>query len=212
MRRAGAARRPAACSRCDLGRAAARRLARHPSPPHMLAHMGVVAIAAPLIAIGLAGTRWLARRAARRRRCRCSPRCSNSSPSGAGMRRPCAPLAEASPAATVVEQASFLAAGLLLWLASFAAPGERSTRRRRRRAAADLDPHDAARRAAGAQPAPALRPRRRHLLRPRRSAPARTSSSAASSCCWSARSSISPAASFSLARMLDGAPDAEVVR
>ncbi len=25
---------------------------------HMLAHMGVVAIAAPLIAIGLSGTRW----------------------------------------------------------------------------------------------------------------------------------------------------------
>ncbi len=83
---------------------------------HMLAHMGVIAVAAPLLALGLAGTR--------------------GDPS---IRHPAlfaaipasvvelvvlwawhAPalrhLAESSAVATVVEQASFLAAGLFLWL------------------------------------------------------------------------------------------------
>ena len=83
---------------------------------HMLAHMGVIAVAAPLLALGLAGTRW--------------------DPS---IRHPAwfaavpasvaelvvlwawhAPalrhLAEAAVVATVAEQASFLAAGLFLWL------------------------------------------------------------------------------------------------
>lgn len=90
---------------------------------HMLAHMGVVALAAPLIAVGLSSS-W-------------------SPPLGSGGERPLsssrslalvaslvelmviwgwhAPAArawaEASIVATGLEQASFLAAGLLLWLA-----------------------------------------------------------------------------------------------
>ena len=82
----------------------------------MLAHMGVVAVAAPLLALGLAGTRW-------------DP--SNRWPAlfpavpasvaelvvlwawhAPALRH----LAETSGIATVVEQASFLAAGLFLWL------------------------------------------------------------------------------------------------
>jgi putative membrane protein len=82
---------------------------------HMLAHMGVVAITAPLIAIGLAGTRWDFSR--------------NSklfSPLPASLLELVvvwawhAPalraLAETSPVAAAAEQASFLAAGLILWL------------------------------------------------------------------------------------------------
>lgn len=91
---------------------------------HMLAHMGVVAVAAPLIAIGLSG-RW----------------------------RPEAPMPVALPVLAslfelvivwawhvsalraaaqamvpvmIVEQGSFLAAGLLLWLSSLAFSGERA--------------------------------------------------------------------------------------
>ena len=58
-------------------------------------------------------------------------------------------VAETSLLGTVVEQATFLAAGVLLWSTSFAAPDERKhAADRRRRAALDVDPHDAARRAA----------------------------------------------------------------
>lgn len=91
---------------------------------HMLAHMGVVALAAPLIAVGLSSS-W-------------SPSVGNGreeeSPSALrslalvaslaelavvwGWHAPAARAwAEASIAATALEQASFLAAGLLLWLA-----------------------------------------------------------------------------------------------
>jgi putative membrane protein len=82
---------------------------------HMLAHMGVVAIAAPLIAIGLAGSEW-----------DFSRRGSFFSPLPASLLELVvvwvwhAPalraLAETSAVAAAVEQASFLAAGLILWL------------------------------------------------------------------------------------------------
>ncbi|WP_353641846.1 cytochrome c oxidase assembly protein [Mesorhizobium sp. WSM2239] len=82
---------------------------------HMLAHMGVVAVAAPLIALGIAGTEW-----------DFSRRLRLFSPVPASLLELVvvwmwhAPalraLAETSPAAATAEQASFLAAGLILWL------------------------------------------------------------------------------------------------
>lgn len=82
---------------------------------HMLAHMGVVAVAAPLIAISASGK---------------MPAVKPSLPLIAslvelvvvwGWHAPTARLwAETSLFATVLEQASFLAAGLLLWLTSLA--------------------------------------------------------------------------------------------
>lgn len=82
---------------------------------HMLAHMGIVAIAAPLIAIGLSGTWW-----------DFSGRHVIFSPVPASFvelvvvwvwHAPAVRiLAKASPGITGIEQASFLAAGLLLWL------------------------------------------------------------------------------------------------
>lgn len=82
---------------------------------HMLAHMGVVAIAAPLIAIGLSGTQW-----------DFSGKSGLFSPVPAslielfvvwGWHAPLLrSMAQASLAVTVVEQASFLAAGLVLWI------------------------------------------------------------------------------------------------
>ena len=82
---------------------------------HMLAHMGVVAIAAPFIAIGLAGTRWDFSRSSKL-----------FSPLPASLLELVvvwawhAPalrsLAETSAVAAFVEQASFLVAGLILWL------------------------------------------------------------------------------------------------
>ena len=82
---------------------------------HMLAHMGVVAIAAPLIAIGLAGTEWDFSRSSKL-----------FSPLPASLLELVvvwawhAPalraLTETSPVAAAAEQASFLVAGLILWL------------------------------------------------------------------------------------------------
>lgn len=82
---------------------------------HMLAHMGVVAIASPLIALGLAGTGWDFSRRSRL-----------FSPLPASLlelvvvwmwHAPALRLmAESSMAAAAAEQASFLAAGLILWL------------------------------------------------------------------------------------------------
>jgi putative membrane protein len=82
---------------------------------HMLAHMGVVAVAAPLIALGIAGTGWDFSRRSRL-----------FSPMPASLLELAmvwawhAPalraLAETSPLAAAAEQASFLAAGLILWL------------------------------------------------------------------------------------------------
>ncbi|MEQ1941285.1 cytochrome c oxidase assembly protein [Mesorhizobium sp. VNQ89] len=90
---------------------------------HMLAHMGVVAIAAPLIAIGLPD----------------KLRPGSSMPVALPVVASLIELivvwswhtpamraaAEASLAMTVAEQASFLLAGVLLWTTSFAAPNER---------------------------------------------------------------------------------------
>lgn len=95
---------------------------------HMLAHMGVVAIAAPLIAIGLAGTGWDFSRRSRL-----------FSPVPASLLELVvvwawhAPalraLAETSPGAAVAEQASFLAAGLILWLSCIGhSDGDRNER------------------------------------------------------------------------------------
>lgn len=89
----------------------------------MVAHMGVIAIAAPLIAIGLP-ERW---------------RPGISMPASLpvlaslfeliavwGWHAPAMrAAAEASLAVTVAEQATFLIAGLFLWSTSFAAPGAR---------------------------------------------------------------------------------------
>lgn len=90
----------------------------------MVAHMGVVAVAAPLIAIGLP-ERW---------------RPGRSMPAALpvlasllelvavwGWHAPAMrAAAQAGIAATVAEQATFLAVGVLLWSTSFAAPGQRA--------------------------------------------------------------------------------------
>lgn len=91
----------------------------------MIAHMGVVAVAAPLIAIGLRGIRW--------------PWSGSSMPvalpvvaslvelivvwgwHAPAMRR----LSEVSFAGAFAEQATFLVAGVLLWSTSFTPEGER---------------------------------------------------------------------------------------
>lgn len=89
----------------------------------MVAHMGVIAMAAPLIAIGLPA-RW---------------RPGRSMPATLPVLASLLELlavwawhapvlraaAEASLAATIAEQASFLTVGVLLWSTSFAAPSER---------------------------------------------------------------------------------------
>lgn len=92
----------------------------------MIAHMGVVAVAAPLLAMGMRGIRW--------------PWSGGSMPvalpvvaslvelivvwgwHAPAMRR----VSEASFAGTVAEQATFLAAGVLLWWTSFIPTGERT--------------------------------------------------------------------------------------
>lgn len=90
----------------------------------MVAHMGVIAVAAPLIAIGLP-QRW---------------RPGRSMPAGLPLLASLAELitvwgwhapamraaAEASLAVTAAEQATFLIVGVLLWSTSFAAQGERT--------------------------------------------------------------------------------------
>lgn len=91
---------------------------------HMLAHMGVIALAAPLIAIGLPA-RW-----------RPGPSTHAALPVLASLLELVAvwgwhapamrAAAQSSPAVTVAEQATFLAVGLLLWSTSLAAPGERT--------------------------------------------------------------------------------------
>jgi putative membrane protein len=87
---------------------------------HMLAHMGVIAVAAPLIVVGLPD-RW-----------RPGPAMPPALPILASMFELVAvwgwhapamrAAAEASTAALVAEQATFLAAGVLLWWTAFAAP------------------------------------------------------------------------------------------
>jgi len=90
---------------------------------HMLAHTGVIAVSAPLIAIGLPD-RW-----------RPGPAMPVALPVLAsvvellavwGWHAPVMrAAAETSPAVTVAEQATFLLVGVLLWCTSFAAPDER---------------------------------------------------------------------------------------
>ncbi|WP_274630992.1 cytochrome c oxidase assembly protein [Arvimicrobium flavum] len=90
---------------------------------HMLAHMGVIAIAAPLIAIGLP-SRW-----------QFGPTMPAALPVLASVMELFAvwtwhapvmrAAAEASLLATVAEQATFLGVGVLLWSSSLAASGER---------------------------------------------------------------------------------------
>lgn len=101
---------------------------------HMVAHMGVVAVAAPLIALGLPA-RW---------------RVGASMPAGLpvvasllewavvwGWHAPALrAAAQSSTVAVVVEQASFLAAGLFLWVTSTAHAERRSRAERRAHAAA----------------------------------------------------------------------------
>lgn len=91
---------------------------------HMLAHMGVIALAAPLIVIGLPLRWWPAQ----------------AMPPALAILASVMELfavwvwhspvlraaAEASRAVTVAEQTTFLVAGLLLWSASLAAPESRS--------------------------------------------------------------------------------------
>lgn len=90
----------------------------------MVAHMGVVAVAAPLIVLGLPDT-W-----------RFGPSTPAALPVVAsllelfavwGWHAPAMRSAsEASIAVTVAEQATFLSVGVLLWSTSFAAPGSRT--------------------------------------------------------------------------------------
>jgi putative membrane protein len=89
---------------------------------HMLMHMGVVAVAAPLIAVGFAGTRWDALHRL--------PPVAAALPAALfellvvwGWHAPA--LHDAARSSTdlrVLEQGSFLVAGLVVWLASIGAP------------------------------------------------------------------------------------------
>jgi putative membrane protein len=96
---------------------------------HMTMHMGVVAVAAPLIALGLAGGRFDPVRRA--------PRWFPPIPASlvelavvwAWHTPALHHLARSSAAGLVLEQASFLASGLLVWLAVFGGdPSERDER------------------------------------------------------------------------------------
>ena len=95
---------------------------------HMLAHMGVVAIAAPLIALGLAGTRW---------DFSATNRLFSPVPASllellvvwAWHAPALRAAAESSALAAAAEQASFLAAGLILWLACIGHGADNSAER-----------------------------------------------------------------------------------
>ena len=163
---------------------------------HMLAHMGVVAIAAPLIAIGLAGTRW-----------DFSGWSKLFSPVPASLLElvvvwvwhstALRSAAQASLPVTIVEQASFLVAGLVLWMACVgngSGQPQRAKRGRCVRAAPYLCPYDLAWRAAflecldrstGSKPLPASASRW---------TPVRISRPVGSSCCSSGPRSTWPAA------------------
>jgi putative membrane protein len=105
--------------------------AHQPFAAYMAAHMGVVAIAAPLLALAFAGSRWDPVRR--------SPR--GFSPLGASVVELVVVWAWHTPAlhalarqetgALLLEQASFLAAGLYLWLSVLGGdPGAEVTQRR----------------------------------------------------------------------------------
>lgn len=85
---------------------------------HMSVHMGVVALAAPLLAIGVAGTRWDP--TARRQWISPIPASLLELVVVWAWHAPAMrAMAENSVMATVLEQAMFLLAGLLLWLSCF---------------------------------------------------------------------------------------------
>jgi putative membrane protein len=94
-------------------------LARHAFSAHMTMHMAVVAVAAPLIALGAAGTRFdLARR---------HPLLFSAVPASVlelivvwTWHAPALHMAaRGSQAGLIAEQATFLAAGLLVWMSAF---------------------------------------------------------------------------------------------
>jgi putative membrane protein len=100
-------------------------LAPHRFSAHMTMHMGVVAVAAPMISIALAGHRFdPARRA---------PALFRAIPASVlelivvwGWHAPALHrFARGSTAGLLVEQATFLACGLLVWMAAFGGPPER---------------------------------------------------------------------------------------
>lgn len=101
-------------------------LAAHDFSAHMTMHMGVVAVAAPLLALGLSGGRWdLTHRL---------PAVFSPIPTSMvellvvwGWHAPVLhQLARTSTAGLVAEQGSFLASGLLVWLAAFGSEMRRS--------------------------------------------------------------------------------------
>ena len=99
-------------------------LARHSFSAHMGMHMGVVALAAPLVALGLAGGRW---DPARRVPGLFAPMAACVLElvvvwgwHAPGLHR----TARAGGPALALEQGSFLAVGLLLWLSAFGGAAE----------------------------------------------------------------------------------------
>ena len=101
-------------------------MAPHAFFAHMTMHMGVVAVAAPLLALGLSGGRWdLTHRL---------PAVFSPIPTSMvellvvwGWHAPVLhQLARTSTAGLVAEQGSFLASGLLVWLAAFGSEMRRS--------------------------------------------------------------------------------------
>jgi putative membrane protein len=97
-------------------------LARHAFSAHMAMHMAVVAVAAPLLAAAVAGTRWDPTRRA--------PALFAPIPASfvellvvwAWHAPALHHAARHSPAAHAAEQGTFLASGLLLWLAALGGP------------------------------------------------------------------------------------------
>ena len=100
--------------------------AAHDFSAHMTMHMAVVAVAAPLIALGVAGTRWDPTHR--------MPAVFSPVPTSMiellivwGWHAPVLhQLARTSTAGLVAEQGSFLASGLLVWLAAFGSEARRS--------------------------------------------------------------------------------------
>ena len=153
-------------------------LARHSFSAHMALHITVVAICAPLIAAGIANTRfdpvprW--------------PQLFAPIPASIlelvavwGWHLPALhQAARAQPAVMLVEQSAFLVSGLLLWMSALGGLGAPAMARGswRWRAALYIGPHDAPRRALRAHAKAAVRafgffrstPRRRHHVARRR--------------------------------------------
>lgn len=86
---------------------------------HMIAHMGVVAVAAPLLAIGVAGTRFDPLRGHRFAPLAIIASLAELIVVWAWHAPALRELARSSSLATAVEQASFLIVGLVLWLSCF---------------------------------------------------------------------------------------------